>query len=170
MTPAHREQLEALLDRFEEHYTEAVGKSRGLAPAAVRALVDEGITSAARAKEAGLLDRVAYEDEIVGPRHRPLAEARRFLGARVPRLGGGRVAVVSLTGGIVPGKSRRLPAPVGGKTAGAEPWCAPSAPPEPTRARARWCSSSTRAEGRRWPAISSAARCASSATRSPSWP
>ena len=120
MSPAHRAQLEALLGRLEEHYTLAIGESRGLAPEQVRALVDEGLTSAARAREVKLLDRVAYEDEIVGPRHKPLAEARRFLGARVPPLGGGRVAVVSLAGNILPGKSRRLPPPLGGKMAGAE--------------------------------------------------
>jgi protease IV len=120
MSAPHREQLEALLDRFDEHYSGAIGASRSLSAAQVRALVDEGLTSAARAKEGGLLDRIAYEDEIVGPKHLPLAEARRFLGAPVPPLRGGRVAVVSLTGGIMPGKSRRLPSPLGGRTAGAE--------------------------------------------------
>ncbi len=118
MSPAHREQLEALLDRFVEHYAGAIGASRRLSPDTFRALIDEGITSAARAKEAGLVDRLAYEDEIVGDKHRPLAEAKRFLGARVPSIAGGRIAVVSLTGGIVPGKSRRFP--MGGPIAGAE--------------------------------------------------
>src|SRR6185437_9247832 len=42
MSPAHREQLEALLDRFEAHAHAEIGKSRGLAPDAVRALIDEG--------------------------------------------------------------------------------------------------------------------------------
>ncbi len=119
MSAPHREQLEVLLERFEEHYTEAMGAGRGLPAAQIRALVDEGVTSAARALEARLIDRIAYEDEILGPRHRPLAEVRRFLGARVPSLGG-RVGVVSLVGGILTGKSRRLPAPFGGRTAGSE--------------------------------------------------
>jgi protease-4 len=120
MSPAQREQLELILQRFEEHFTAAVGDSRGLSPAQVRALVDEGITSASRALEAGLVDRLAYEDEIMGPRHRPLDEVARFLRARVPPLRGGRVAVVSLTGNILTGKSRRLPPPLGGRMAGSE--------------------------------------------------
>ena len=119
MSAAHREQLEVLLDRFEEHFTTTVGESRGLSAAAVRALVDQGLTSAEEARAHKLIDRIAYEDEIVGPKHRPLADVGRFLGTRVPSLGG-RVAVVSLTGGIMPGKSRRLPSPVGSKMAGAE--------------------------------------------------
>jgi protease-4 len=120
MSPHHREQLEVLLERFEAHYTEAIGEGRGLAPAAVRALVDEGLTSAQRALDAKLVDRLAYEDEIVGPTHKALGEAARFLTTRVPPMRGGRVAVVSLTGNILTGKSRRLPAPIGGKTAGSE--------------------------------------------------
>jgi protease-4 len=123
MSPAHREQLEVLLERFEAHSHAAIAESRGLTPAAVRALVDEGITSAARARAAGLLDRVAYEDEVVGADHKPVAEVRRFLGARPQALGGKRVAVVSLTGGIMTGASKRFPVPMpplGGSTAGSE--------------------------------------------------
>jgi protease-4 len=122
MSPAHREQLEALLSRFYEHYTAAIAERRGLAPAHVRALLDEGITSAARARDEKLIDRVAYEDEIIGDDHRPLSEARRFLGARTPALGK-RVALVSLTGTIVTGRSRGVPLPLpgmGGRTAGSE--------------------------------------------------
>jgi protease-4 len=120
MSPAQREQLGTLLDRFEDHYTQAIGTSRGLAPAEVRALFDEGITTAARAREAKLLDRVAYEDEVIGPGYRRLAEVKRFLGARMPPLGGGRVALVSLTGAIMSGRSHRLPLPLGSRTAGSE--------------------------------------------------
>ena len=123
MSAAQREQLEVLLERFEAHTHAEIGASRGLTREAVRALIDEGITSASRARDAGLLDRLAYEDEIVGTGHRPLAEARRFLGARAPALRGKRVAVVSLSGGIMTGHSRRFPVPIpplGGHTAGSE--------------------------------------------------
>ena len=123
MSPAQREQLERLLECFEAHTHAAIGASRGLTPEAVRALVDEGITSASRAVEAKLLDRLAYEDEIVGTSHRRLEQARRFLKTRVPPLRSKRVAVVSLTGGIMTGPSRRFPLPLpplGGHTAGSE--------------------------------------------------
>ena len=120
MSPHHREQLEVLLERFEAHYTEAIGEGRGVAPAAVRARVDEGLTSAEGAREATLVDRLAYEDEIVGPNHRTLGAVRRFLAAPVPPMRGGRVGIVSLTGNIFTGKSRKLPVPIGGKMAGSE--------------------------------------------------
>lgn len=123
MSPAHREQLEALLDRFYAHYTTAIAERPGLTPERVRALIDEGITSAQTALADKLLDRVAYEDEIIGEDHRPLSAVRRFLVPRATALGGKRVAVVSLTGAIVTGKSRGMPLPIpglGGRTAGSE--------------------------------------------------
>jgi protease-4 len=122
MSPAQREQLEALLDRFYAHYTSAIGEGRRLSPEKVRALLDAGITSAARAKADGLIDHVAYEDEIIASDHRTLADARRFLGARTPALGK-RVALITLAGTIVTGKSRGVPIPMpgaGGRTAGSE--------------------------------------------------
>lgn len=122
MSGPHREQLEALLDRIYEHHVAAVAEGRGLPADRVRALFDEPLTSAEEARAAGLLDRVAYEDEIIGEDHRPISEARRFLGARAPALGR-RVALVTIAGTIVMGKSRGVPLPVpgvGGRTAGSE--------------------------------------------------
>lgn len=123
MNPAHREQLEALMDRSFAHFTAAIAERRGLTPERVRALVDDGITTAERALAEKLLDRVAYEDEVIGEDHRPLSEARRFLAPRTPAIGGRRVALVSLTGAIVTGKSRGIPLPIpvlGGRMAGSE--------------------------------------------------
>jgi len=123
MSAPQREQLEALLERFYEHYTGAIAEGRGLSPERVRALLDEGITSAPRARAEKLIDHVAYEDEIIASDHRTLADARRFLGARTPPLGGKRVALITLAGAIVTGRSRGMPFPVpgaGGRTAGSE--------------------------------------------------
>ena len=123
MSDAQREQLDTLLDRFYTHYAEAIAEHARTSPERVRALLDEGITSAERAKEVGLLDRVAYEDEVIDPGHARLGAARRFLGARAPALGGRRVALVTLSGAIVTGKSRGLPIPIpgaGARTAGSE--------------------------------------------------
>jgi protease-4 len=123
MSEPEREQIDALLDSFTGHYVQAVAESRRLAPEQVRALLDEGITSAARAREAGLVDRVAYEDEVVGPKHTMLGEARRFLAGHAPSLRGGRVALVSVVGGIHTGRSKRMPVPMplfGTRTSGSE--------------------------------------------------
>jgi protease-4 len=64
MSPEQREQLEALLDDFYAGLVEAIAKGRTLAPEAVRARIDAGPYHAAAAREAGLIDRSLYPDEI----------------------------------------------------------------------------------------------------------
>jgi protease IV len=122
MSPAQREQYDALVDSLYGQWIDEVSASRRLKPDALRAAIDEGISSAARARELGLLDRLAYEDEVIGKDHASLDDAARFLPARPPA-GGRRVAVVSVLGAIVPGQSRRSPTPVpliGGVMSGAD--------------------------------------------------
>ena len=113
MTPAQREQLTALLDRLGDHYLGEIAAARRLPVETVKALFDEGITSAARARDAGLVDRLAYEDELLEKTHRLYPEAKRFLKVKVPKASKKRVAVVMLQGGIISGKSKRSPVPLG---------------------------------------------------------
>lgn len=123
MSEAQRRQYDALLDAMERHYLEAVGAGRGADPDEVRDWIDRGVTSAHAAREAGMIDRVAYEDEILDDRHAPYVAGARFLPSRTRPLGAKRVAVVSLEGAIVPGASRRPPVPLpflGEATAGSE--------------------------------------------------
>ena len=122
MSGAQREQYGRLLDSLEATLLGELAAARGVTPEVVRGWIDEGVTSAARAQDLGMIDRVAYEDEVVGS-YKPLSEAARFLRVRPRPLKGGRVAVVSLEGAIVTGKSRRSPLPlplVGGAQAGSE--------------------------------------------------
>ncbi len=111
MSAAQREQLEALLASLEATVLERIAAARGTTPETVRGWIDEGVTSAARALELGMIDRVAYEDEVLGKEHKPLAAASRFL-RREPQASGKGVAVVSLLGIIVTGKSQRSPVPL----------------------------------------------------------
>ncbi len=127
MDPANREQREALLKSEEATWAREIAASRGLSEDAVRAAFDEGISSARRARELGLIDKVAYEDELVGPGTRPLsAAARALFGMDLPDLSFGapdRVAVVNVLGTIVPGRSRQNPLPIplfGGPRIGAD--------------------------------------------------
>lgn len=135
MDPFDREQREALLASAEATWARDIAEARQLSEDAVRGLLREGITSAKRAREAGLIDRVAYEDELVGPGTRPFGTvARALLGAGelpnlaellpgLPGAGPGRVAVVTLTGAIVTGRSRNNPLPIplfGGPQAGSD--------------------------------------------------
>jgi len=122
MSEAQRRQYEAILDSVERTFLEAVAEGRGREPEEVKRWVDEGVTSARRALELGMVDRVAYEDEVVGEGHAPAARAAMFAPSRT-RGPGGRVAVVSLEGAIVTGRSRRSPLPLpllGGTMAGSE--------------------------------------------------
>ncbi|HET8984357.1 MAG TPA: signal peptide peptidase SppA [Trueperaceae bacterium] len=109
MSDAQREQYGALLDSFTQTITGAVAQSRDTTPDSVSAWIDEGVTSANQAKRLGMIDEVAYEDEHLTKRHRPYASGARFIPGRIRPSGDKRVAVVTLSGNIVPGRSRKLP-------------------------------------------------------------
>lgn len=123
MSEAQREQLDALLTSFERTVLDGIAAGRGVSVDTVRAWIDQGVTSAAAAQGLGMIDRVAYEDELLPKRAAPLAAGARFLRRSLLPLQEKRVAVIGLEGTIVPGKSRRTPFPlplVGDKQAGAE--------------------------------------------------
>jgi len=61
---ANREFMNSLLDDLFNRYVEAIAKARGKSPEDVRAIIDDAPHSSARAKELGLIDGVAYRDEI----------------------------------------------------------------------------------------------------------
>ena len=126
-----REQAERLLDRRYEEVVGAISEGRALSPEEVRARIDLAPYGARAALSEGLLDGVLYEDELPGrlgsgDRRARLAEwerARRALLVPLRRRTKKKVALVSLRGTIVRGRSRRLPVPlpfVGGEQAGSE--------------------------------------------------
>ncbi len=127
-----REQVERLLDRRYEELVGAISRGRGLSPEDARARIDGAPYSAPEALSRGLLDGVCYEDElperlVEGEQQRArLAEwnaARKVLRVPYRRSSGRQVGLVSLSGTIVRGKSRRLPVPLpllGGEQAGSE--------------------------------------------------
>src|SRR5918999_5865280 len=130
-SPESREQAERPLDRRYEELVGAIAEGRGLDPGEARARIDRAPYSAADALSQGLLDGVCYEDELPerlggeGGRAR-LAEwgaAHRSLLVGYRRSLRRRVGLVSLSGAIVRGKSRKIPVPlplVGGEQAGSE--------------------------------------------------
>jgi len=126
-----REQAERILDRRYEELVGAISWGRGLSPGEARARIDGAPYSAPEALSRGLLDGVCYEDELPerlgeGEKHARLAEwdaARKTLRVPYRRSSRRRVGLVSLTGTIVRGRSRRLPVPLpllGGEQAGSE--------------------------------------------------
>ena len=123
MSSAQREQYGALLDSLEATFLNDVAEARGVTPGQVQGWIDEGVTSAEQALDLGMIDRVAYEDEVLGKEHKPLRAGARFLTKKLRPLDTKRVAVVSLSGVIVSGKSRRTPFPlplIGSLQAGSE--------------------------------------------------
>ncbi len=118
MSPEAREELQKLLDDIWGTLVSDMAKSRGLTAPAIQATVDrEGLIKASVALEAGLVDKVAYRDEIIDKLKRDTGVteatesfkqvqlgyyAKNYLAA--PSFGGGEVAVVYAEGDIVEGE------------------------------------------------------------------
>ncbi|MEZ6043550.1 MAG: signal peptide peptidase SppA [Planctomycetaceae bacterium] len=64
MSDEFRAEMEEILDAFYQIIVTQISESRKLSEEQVKAIIDEGIHSAGRAKELGLLDDIAYEDEL----------------------------------------------------------------------------------------------------------
>lgn len=120
MSDAHREMLESLLDSLYDELTNAIADGRSTTSKRVRKLLDSVPLTAGQAQEHGLLDHVAYEDELpayLGTHEAPatlipwegadkiLIRPRRWRSRR-------SIGVISLQGMIVPGPSRRSPVPL----------------------------------------------------------
>lgn len=64
MSPAFREEMEAVLDSYFDQIVTMVARDRSLPREKVIAAIDNGPHTARAAKELGLIDRVAYDDEV----------------------------------------------------------------------------------------------------------
>lgn len=126
-----REQAERLLDRRYEELVWAISRGRDLTLEEARARIDGAPYAAPEALGRGLLDAVCYEDELPerlggGEERVRISEweaARRSLRVPYRRSARRRVGLVSLSGTIVRGRSRRLPVPlplVGAEQAGSD--------------------------------------------------
>src|SRR5215211_971584 len=126
-----REQAERLLQRRYEELVGAISQARNLTPEEARIRIDRAPYGPSEALAEGLLDGVCYEDELrerlgrEGERARLAEWGAAHKSLRVPyrRSSRRQVGLVSLSGTIVRGKSRKLPVPVplvGGEQAGSE--------------------------------------------------
>src|SRR5690606_3765664 len=111
MSDESRTQLTEMLESFYGAVVEEVAASRGASPEAIRALLDRPLLRPEQALEAGLVDALAYEDELpplLSPggrrprlvslrRAQKLADSRLFLRVRRPP----RFALVRVEGTIV---------------------------------------------------------------------
>lgn len=124
-TDAHREAVDALLDSFDAQLVEGITEARGLTEERVRELVGNGPVLAEEALDAGLVDRLGYRDQVYSDLLEKVTEEhdaeprlqfvtryhRRHAPAPRPRVAGGpgHIAVISASGAITLGRSRRSP-------------------------------------------------------------
>ena len=64
MSPEFRQEMEEILDDYYATMVSQIAVARKLPEEKVKALIDEGLLSAGRAKELGLIDDVAYHDQV----------------------------------------------------------------------------------------------------------
>jgi protease-4 len=64
MSPEFRQQFESVIDDLYNHMVDTIAAERRVDRGRVKDLLDLGLFTAQQAKEAGLIDRVAYEDEF----------------------------------------------------------------------------------------------------------
>ncbi|HEX4141907.1 MAG TPA: signal peptide peptidase SppA [Pirellulales bacterium] len=65
MSAEFRQQFESVIEDYYSQMVSSIAKDRHLDEPQVKALIDEGLFTPDRAKEAKLVDRVCYEDELV---------------------------------------------------------------------------------------------------------
>lgn len=65
MSKEFREEMEVILDDYFETMVTQIAASRKLPQESVNAIIDEGLISVPRAKELGLIDEIAYEDQLL---------------------------------------------------------------------------------------------------------
>jgi protease-4 len=120
-TPAHREVTRALNRSWYDELVRTIAAGRGRTEDEVRAIIDGGPYLAAGARDAGLVDDLAYEDQIPDgsavPGRRRL-EAETYERGRPFASGGPRIALLYAAGVIASGESA-FDAP-GGQVVGSE--------------------------------------------------
>jgi protease IV len=117
LTEEARAQYEWLLDSLYADIVESVGRGRRLEAETVRALIDRAPLTAAEALDAGLVDALAYEDELPAllgtegkpARFRAYRRAHGLLYRRPKPPATGTIGVISLSGTIMTGESRSFP-------------------------------------------------------------
>jgi protease-4 len=131
MSDANREFMNSLLDDLFNRYVAAVAKARGKSPEEMRAIIDDAPHSAAKSKELGLIDGVAYRDELEKELKKKLGykdsddlrivKGSSYSEVEPESLGldkGEKIAVIYATGDIGSGKSENGPG--GGQSIGSD--------------------------------------------------
>ena len=139
-TAPHREAMGRIVESMNDQIVTAVSESRGLTEERVRELIDTAPILGTEALEAGLVDQLAYRDEVYAELTREVRAKgegspeptlqfvtryhRKHATPPKPRFAdsGDHIALISASGGITLGKSRR--SPMGGAVMGSDTVCA----------------------------------------------
>jgi protease IV len=117
---AHRQNVTGLLEGLYDHWLEVVADGRKLTTDTLRAAVNNAPLLSEQALEAGLIDKIAFEDELT-LNATPMREALRFTPSNLQWDAPEGIALVSIEGAISDGESRNVPIPIpllGGQQAG----------------------------------------------------
>jgi protease-4 len=122
MSDAHKDYMNSLLDDLYNRYVDAIAKSRGKTSDQVRALIDGAPYGAPKAKDAGLIDGVAYRQELENELKAKLGykesdplkivKGAEYSQVEPESLGlneGEKIAVIYATGDIGSGQSENSP-------------------------------------------------------------
>jgi protease-4 len=129
MSEAERAQYNWLLDSLSEDIAGAISQGRNLSTEQVRAFIDQAPLTAEQTLAAGLIDDIAYEDQLPdllrvavpaagtpkdeqAARLKPYARVRGLLYRRPRPAAGGYVGVLSASGTMIVGESRSFPLPL----------------------------------------------------------
>jgi protease-4 len=116
LSPAHREALERLTESIFAEAVESAAAGRRMEVSRLRTVLDAGPHTATEARDAGLVDRLGYRDEVYASLRSRVADCAELLFAdrwhpawrpSVLKRRKGHVALVEVRGGIVTGRSRR---------------------------------------------------------------
>lgn len=139
-TDSHREAIGRIVESMNDQIVDAVAEARGLTTERVRELIDTAPILAQEALDAGLVDRLAYRDEVYAELDEQVRDRKgrapeptlrfvtryhhRHAMPPKPRFAEteDHIALISAQGGITLGKSRR--APLSGPVMGSDTVCA----------------------------------------------
>ncbi|MDY7093038.1 MAG: signal peptide peptidase SppA [Acidobacteriota bacterium] len=126
LTEPHREAMQALLDSWFDQMVEGIAEAREMSPEEVRQLVDRGPFLGQEAMTAGLVDGLAYRDEVYANMRQQLGDDAEllYLTAYLKRAGrpnddGEVVALIYGVGAVARGESQLDPI-TGGMTMGSD--------------------------------------------------
>jgi protease-4 len=114
MSPETREVLNQVLDQIYNEFCSSIGQSRHMTADQVKALVDSGPYMGSQAKTNGLIDELAYEDQVYGDLKKRTGDSKDLTKVSIKTYfkakpgTGDRIAVLVGEGDIVRGDSQEF--------------------------------------------------------------